>query len=345
MGSLHSQKEIVGLQLPVIENIKLFFCVLNWGIGHATRSIPIIEKLLKSNNEIILMSDGEAGQVLKRSFPDLAYHELSSYKIKYDNNLFPFLSLMVQSIIRSKTIYQEHREIARLIEELKPAVIISDNRYGCYHRSTKNYLITHQLRLVSRSKLLMKGSAFFAEKLIKSFDEVWIPDIENVYLSGEMSKISTPVRKRYIGFPTEKYQNLDPIKSDILFLLSGPEPKRTEIQKQLQAIASRLQRKTVFIAGDFIKDYEEFQEGDFQFFSRKKYEEVLPYIAGAHTVVCRSGYSTLIDLYCLNKKNIICIPTKGQPEQEYLARYWQEKGWIDSISEDEIESKLLKILN
>lgn len=345
MGALYSQEEISGLQLPSIKNQRIFFCVLNWGIGHATRSIPMIEKLRTWNNEIILFSDGEAGQVLKKSFPTLEYKELSSYKIKYDNNLFPFLSLIVQSLTRSITIRRERKEINRSVEELNPDVIISDNRYGCYHRSLKNYIITHQLQLVSSSKWLMSFTAFFVKRLVKHFDELWIPDLETIQLSGAMAQSSGELKKRYIGFPTEKYENLKSIESDVLFLLSGPEPKRTIIQNQLLSIAEKLDHKMVFIAGDFTKDEYEFHRGSLEFYSRKKYEEVLPYIAGAKRIVCRSGYSTLIDLHCLNKRDIICIPTKGQPEQEYLAKYWEEKGWITHITEDEIETKLLKILN
>lgn len=340
MDIFYQQKELKGLQLPLIEHQTIFYAVLNWGIGHATRSIPIIEKLLLQNNQIILFSDGEAGKLLTEKFPHLPYHTLPSYNIRYDNDRFPFISLVSQAIIRSRVIRQEMRTMSQFVAQYHPNIVISDNRYGCYLVEKNNYLITHQLHLVLKNNVFSKISKYLVSRLARKFDEVWIPDIEAVSLSAEMSSIKLSIPKRYIGFPIDRYQHLTPIPSEVLILLSGPEPKRTKIQNQLLEIARKSSLNILFIAGDFSQDYYEITENNLHFYSRKKYDEVLPYIAGAQKVICRSGYSTLIDLYCLGKKDIICIPTLGQPEQEYLAQYWSEKGWIQVIHEDEIADKL-----
>jgi hypothetical protein len=50
-------------------------------------------------------------------------------------------------------------------------------------------------------------------------------------------------------------------------------------------------------------------------------EELAWALAEAGTVVCRSGYSTLLDLAVLGRTAVL-VPTPGQPEQEDLARHW-----------------------
>ena len=57
-------------------------------------------------------------------------------------------------------------------------------------------------------------------------------------------------------------------------------------------------------------------------------------ICSSEFVIARSGYSTIMDLVQLGKKNIL-IPTPGQPEQEYLAAFLHSKKIIFSVTEDE----------
>lgn len=344
MDSVFFQKEKIGLNLPDISNKTIFYCVLNWGVGHATRSVPIIKSLLARNNRIIIFSDGEAENLLRNSFPDLIFHTLPSYKIQYKSKHFLFLNIALQSLTRFWVIRKENKKL-RYYDSLYHAdMVISDNRYGCYIPAKLNYLITHQLKLVS-SNLLERFSQRFVGKLIRPFDELWIPDIASVKLSGDMAEVEFPIRKRWIGFPELKVQNDDlNHKVKVLILLSGPEPRRTELENiYLQAIP-KIPFEVTFIAGNFSQVYTERKEGNLTFYSFKKYEETIQYIAAADIVVCRSGYSTLIDLYVLQKNKIVCIPTSGQPEQEYLAKYWSKKGWIQYIKESEIEHKLVDLM-
>ena len=51
-------------------------------------------------------------------------------------------------------------------------------------------------------------------------------------------------------------------------------------------------------------------------------EELQEYILKADEIICRSGYSSIMDLHALGKlKNATLIPTPGQSEQEYLSEY------------------------
>jgi UDP-N-acetylglucosamine:LPS N-acetylglucosamine transferase len=344
MDSVFFQKEKIGLQLPFIEKQTIFYCVLNWGVGHATRSVPIIRNYLDQGNKLILFSDGEARTLLETSFPELTIHDLPSYKIKYKSQNFLFLFIILQSFTRFWVIWREQLRLRRFQKIYHPQVVISDNRYGCYLPLTKNYLISHQLKLVT-ANFIERISQHFVDKLIRPFDELWIPDIEMVKLSAAMADVAISIPKRWIGFPSISVQNAkDKDKIELLILLSGPEPRRTELEEKYLRVIEELPYKIVFIAGNFSHDYEKRETKNCTYHSRMKYEETLQYIARAERVVCRSGYSTLIDLYVLEKKKIICVPTAGQPEQEYLADYWSEQGWVKMVVENEVETKLASLL-
>ncbi len=340
MDTLFFQKERIGLQLPTIEQQTIFYCVLNWGVGHATRSVPIIKNYIDQGNTLILFSDGEAKTLLETSFPDLTIHNLPSYKIKYKSQNFLFLFIILQSFTRFWVIWREHLRLRQYQKIYQPQVVISDNRYGCHLSQTKNYLISHQLKLVT-ANFIERISQHFVDKLIRPFDELWIPDIETVKLSAAMADVEISILKRWIGFPSISIQKTqDTGKIELLILLSGPEPRRTELERKYLKVIETLPYKVIFIAGNFSQDYVLKETKNCIHHSRMKYEETLQYIARAERIVCRSGYSTLIDLYILEKQKIICVPTAGQPEQEYLAEYWSEKGWVLTITESDVEARL-----
>jgi predicted glycosyltransferase len=343
MDPLFFQEEKIGLQLPSFSDKVIFYSVLNWGIGHATRSIPIINHYLALNNQVIIFSDGEAETILKKSFPNIVFHTLPSYKIQYKSKRLLTLFIALQSIARWWVIWKENKLINRYQAQYNADISISDNRYGCYVLGKKNYIISHQLKLVS-SHFIENFSQRFISKLIKPFDELWIPDIESVKLSGQMTEVNSSITIRWIGFPYSIKNNelKSGIDVDILILLSGPEPRRSELEATYLKIAPNINRKVTFIAGNFSEEYYEFQRDNLTFFSSKKYEETIPFISNANVIICRSGYSTLIDLYVLKKDKIICIPTAGQPEQEYLASYWSQKGWVKIITESSLEIKLVE---
>lgn len=337
MDTFFFQKEKIGLQLPEYKNQTIFYCVLNWGIGHATRSIPIIQHYIALNNRIVLFSDGEAELVLKKNFPELEIYTLPSYKIEYKAKYFLLFFIALQSITRFWVIRKEKKKLKAFAKKYQPNIVISDNRYGCYLHNTENYLITHQLKLVSAS-WIENLSQYIIHRLTKPFHEIWIPDIATVNLSGAMISSLISQKKRWIGFPNiELEETKNQYKSELLILLSGPEPRRSQMERLYLNIIPHLKKDICFIAGNFTSEYKQYQENNLRFYSSMPYKEVLKYIRHTNIVVCRSGYSTLIDLYVLEKKNIICIPTSGQPEQEYLANYWTEKGWIQSLKESEIE--------
>ena len=60
-------------------------------------------------------------------------------------------------------------------------------------------------------------------------------------------------------------------------------------------------------------------------------------ILSSQTIICRSGYSTLMDMHVLGKNELILIPTPGQTEQEYLADYWHKQFGTTTLLEKNIQ--------
>ena len=57
-------------------------------------------------------------------------------------------------------------------------------------------------------------------------------------------------------------------------------------------------------------------------------------ISASKHVVCRGGYSTIMDMIHLNTPAFL-VPTPGQWEQEYVCEHLKEQGVFNSSSQDE----------
>lgn len=323
-----------------ISNQNILFCVLNWGIGHATRSIPIIKTLLEQGNTITLMSDGEASKVLIETFPDTPIVILPSYNIKYSTKISVVLKLLFQLSNIKKSIRLEHLFVSEYLRSHPTDIIISDNRYGCYSdQVSRNILITHQLQLVHNVPFFKRISKFILKRYVQKFDELWIPDDSELNLSGEMAAPLFSIHKKYIGIMSAMTYRPDvAIDTKVLILLSGPEPNRSNLERSLIHHLGSTPYKTIMVAGDYNREYEQYTNGNFQFHSKAHRDLINQLILQSDIVVCRSGYSTLMDLWKLKKKNILCIPTLGQLEQEYLASYLSHKFGIKTLSEKQLDS-------
>jgi len=110
---------------------RILVAVLNWGLGHATRSIPIVNELLNHNFEVYIASDGAALKLLQKEFPLIKSFELPSYNISYGKTAASFRwKLMAETPHILKTIKKERKRIKELVEEYNLNGIISDNRFG-----------------------------------------------------------------------------------------------------------------------------------------------------------------------------------------------------------------------
>lgn len=295
---------------------KILFATLNWGLGHSSRSIPIIHHYLNEGHEIFLASDGPAGKILQLEFPGLPYFKLPSYQITQDEDSFYWQ--WTKQIPRIwNAIVSENRVIRKLMHIHHFDVVISDNRYGVRHESAKNYLITHQLTFNLPYPLNII-SAKLIRSLVDRFDECWIPDFASRNnLTGELSQGRLKIKKRYLGPVSRFIPEQSPIKYDLGIIISGPEPARSLFQTQLEQIFENTSQRIYWVLGDPGKE-NDFSMPDCPKFGHASTMDLNMLLNQTDIVISRSGYSSIMDYLVLGKKAIL-IPTPNQPEQIYLA--------------------------
>jgi uncharacterized protein (TIGR00661 family) len=305
---------------------------LDWGLGHATRCIPLIAELVAHDCNVILAADGVQAAVLQEAFPHLTMLRLHGYGVKYSRKgvLLKIIS-QVPAIIRA--VSKEHVWLQQIVKEHCIDLVISDNRYGLWSPGCSCVLITHQL-VPAIPKSLQWANALLRKIMyqqIERFTECWVPDVADraSCLSGSLGHppVLPGMPVHYMGWLTRfaKTSTAETLwKNKLLIVLSGPEPQRTMLEetllKQLPAIKSPI----FFVRG---------LPGETTFPSLPANIEVVNHLPAkalqaamqqSEFVLARGGYSTLMDAFALQKKCIF-VPTPGQTEQEYLCQLLQQK--------------------
>lgn len=308
---------------------KFLVCVLNWGMGHATRCIPVINELLSRGQEVVLASDGDAQLVLKEAFPQLEMVELPGYNPIYSTGKSLMGAMMKQMPKFLKAIEKEHAITEQLVAEKKIDVIISDNRYGCYSHHARSILMTHQVSLIIPGAfgLLEPFVNYYNRKLMLKFDRIWVPDYKDARsLTGNLS-FSNVVSRKYIGHLSRFEQRPDeePFQYDILGLVSGPEPQRQIFEDLLRREFRHVKGNTILVRGLPSGSAEIVTEGRHSEVNYMNAEQLNALLPKVKLVVSRSGYSTIMDLAKMGKRAIF-VPTPGQTEQMFLAKRLMKEG-------------------
>ncbi len=275
--------------------------------------------------DVVLATNGRPLELLKKEFPNLQVLPISSYDIRYYSNSI-HINLLFQFYKLFRAIIVEHRQIKKIVEDYQIDAIISDNRFGCYKKGIPNIFISHQLHLIAGNPKLEKQINRINHYHIRFFDECWIPDFEGEpNLAGRLSHPSPFPKTRYLGALTRiKPLKVDK-KYDLAFIFSGPEPQRTRLEKKILQQAKDLPYKMVMVQGKPEKEEYQKVSDRFEIYSYRTGKQLNEIIAASDLVVCRSGYSTILDLVALGKKTLL-IPTPGQTEQEYLADLYEQQG-------------------
>ncbi len=316
----------------------VLIAILNWGLGHSTRSIPIIDSFLLKKYVVHIASDGEALTFLKKEYPKLIFHNLPGYNISYNYNSI-VLNVIISSFSIFNAIYKEKAAINSIVQKIKPDLIISDNRYGARSSTIKSVLITHQLNIKLNNVLLAKWGTGFIRYLIRKFDEIWIPDFSGISrLSGELSAVNASEKFKFIG-PLSRFNPAKSAKKyDIAVVLSGPEPQRSIFEKIILAQLNSFDKKVIVIRGKVKEQCSYALNDNVEVKNYLLSQELNEVICQSDIIISRSGYSTIMDLAVLGKKAIL-VPTPGQTEQEYLAKYLKKKRFYYSCCQNDFDLK------
>lgn len=324
---------------------------LDWGLGHATRCIPIIKALQELGKTVLLAGDGPSAQLLQTEFPTLTLLPLRGYHISYAKTGW---GLPWQMLAQAPTIFQtikdEHAWLDAMIEEQQIDLVISDNRYGLYSKKIPCVLITHQLTIKMPFAWLERHVQKIHYSLINRFHTCWVPDSKGTLnlggdLSHPMKMPAIPVK--WIGLlsrfapsksaQTEVQTTKDTTPSfayQYCFLLSGPEPQRSILESLILDNIKDLQEPMVLVRGlpTNANPLPASLPEQLTVYPHLPAADLAPLILSSEWIICRSGYSTLMDLAALHK-NAILIPTPGQTEQEYLAQQLAEQGMATTVAQ------------
>ena len=318
---------------------RIIVAPLNWGLGHATRCIPIINFLLEHNFTPVIASDGASLMLLRKEFPALEYIALPSYNIQYAKNLKWSLLLQAPKIL--KAVKKEKYVIATYIQKNNIIGIISDNRFGVRNANIPSVYVTHQI------KVLSGVFTFFTSKIhqqiMKKFDECWIPDcIEKPTFSGKLSHVhKTGINTKSIGILSRFKQENKPIENDVLIVLSGPEPHRKNLETKLLQEFKEYQGSVVLVQGILSETQTTSRKGNIVSYNYMLSHQLQDVINRTELVICRSGYSSIMDLAKLHKKAFF-IPTPNQTEQEYLAQYLEQQKMTPYTQQKAFKIKMLE---
>lgn len=337
-SSSHSTKD--NLKRPTSKTILV--TPLNWGLGHATRCIPIIRALIRKGYTVIIASDGDALYLLQKEFPNLTSLSLPGYDITYAKKGKRFrLKLLSQLPHIFLTIQKEHRAIREIVKKHNIDGIISDNRLGAYCKDIPTVFLTHQLQIFSGNTSWITTKMH--QKFIKKFNECWVPDREGAHnLSGKLGHPeNSTLNIKYIGTLSRFHKKNLPQIYDVLILLSGPEPQRTLLEEQLRGALPQYKGRVLFVRGMVEKEVRSEQKNSVTFVNYLTSDALESAINQSKVVLSRSGYTTIMDLAQLGKKAFF-IPTPGQYEQEYLAKYLDKKRWVPHAPQDKFRFEMLQ---
>ena len=311
---------------------------MDWGLGHITRTIPIIELLIERGHKVITCGNKVSREIYNSAFPDISHINIDGYEPYYSSSKNQGWAMLKQLIKFIRIIKNERKVAFEIAKQHEIDIIISDNRFGFRSNLTKNIFITHQIQIIT-PKIIQPLIRAINKSFINKFDFCWIPDTnEEKSLAGNLSNYHSKKTLK-VGllsrFKKETNQNAA-YKYQFLGIISGPEPQRSLIEAKLIGEFKDCHLKCAIINGKINQNIEKVKNIDF--YNQINTIDFYELIENSKTIICRSGYSSVMDLSILQKE-VIFIPTPGQTEQEYLAKYHKEISNVDFFNQDEFVLK------
>jgi uncharacterized protein (TIGR00661 family) len=322
-------------------NKKIILAPLDWGLGHAARCVLLIKQLQQQQNNVVIACTSEQQKFLKQEVSGIEFVSLFGYNMRYAKILPLWVKILIQFPKLFAVVRKENKWLANYLKKNETDVVISDNRFGFYNENVESVFITHQLNVQApffQSIINCINSSF-----IKKYNACWVPDYaeEEKRLSGILST-KKGIKNIVFIEPLSRFEKkeIQQKKYDVLILLSGPEPQRTLLEEKLISAFENTSYKIALVRGSFSECAQKMPSNFYvvKVASSKQLQELFNV---SDKIICRSGYSTLMDLDALGLKALL-IPTPGQSEQEYLAKYWQDKFACTCLEQKNISEEKIK---
>lgn len=314
---------------------------LDWGLGHATRSIPIIRACIDMGHHVVIASSGRSLGLLKKEFPNQICIDLPSYNIYYQKKGSFIFNIIKQLGKVFAGIRRERRMVNQVINDYHIDLIISDNRYGVYHNNIRSIIISHQMMVkLPQARSLEPFVHRWLQWQHKKFDEVWIPDVaSDPNIAGDLAhQYKIPKNTKFIGILTRFYKPATTVavKYDVLAILSGPEPQRTIFEELILEQAKQINLNFVIVKGVSETEIDEMITPHIRLISHLTAQDLFQLVLESDIILSRGGYSTLMDMALLSKKCVF-VPTPGQTEQEYLVEELAKKKLVYAAGQDHFD--------
>lgn len=298
-----------------IVNQRILLSPLNWGMGHVARCIGLIHQLQNQGNELFIACEEAQKVVFEEYFEGITFISHSGYPFYFGGKGHFGLDLLRRMKSLSKRMKQERVEVEKMVDDHTIDYVISDHRYGFQSKRAHSIFMTHQVNLPL--KWYEKSVGKIHRKLMLKFDHIWILDDESSSLAGKLSE-NCPKNGMYIGHYSRfsLYEQLASKSDEIVLIASGPDVYARLLIENVLAENRDVNKLIVMHAPSLKLSLEvSANSGDW------KEKDAL--IRSASHIISHSGYSTLMDCKVLGISATF-YPTKGQTEQEYLAKRWMD---------------------
>ncbi len=330
---------------PAGGGLKVLFAVHDWGLGHATRDLALIRGLTGAGHRVTVLSNGRALRLLRdelgASCEFVPLRDIPKPLSRRPAWFYVKMSLAMPMVLA--TFARERAFTRRLQRERGFDRIVSDSRFGVCLREVPSYYVFHSLRQIipGRPYGLEKLVECGQRRLLRRARAILVPDVEdNGGLAGDLSHhphCDWGGRLRYLGNLASVHRR--PLAQDVdcFVSISGAEPQRTLLERIVLRDVHRLPGRVVVALGRPERAGEAPRDDGrvtiHPYLDRNRQEELLN---RARLVVCRSGYSTLMELAELRRPALF-VPTPGQSEQEYLAEYHRSRGHVHAVEQKHLD--------
>ena len=324
-------------------NLKILFAVASWGLGHATRDLPLINRLLDCGHDVTVVSSERALNLLKLELGRrCTFLEWPDIPLTLSKTAPLFYAKFTISLpLAFRAIVAERRALEALLDDRPVDRIISDSRFGIRSRRVASFQLSHGLRFIApgrtrAAELLME---YVYHRCFGRTSSFAVPDSELDGLSGDLSHDLRFVKRdriSYIGILSGVRCRPAEPDIDCYVSISGREPQRKILEDIVLQQVYDVPGRVIVSLGKPEEAGRIWRHGRSEihsFVNRVEQEELMN---RARMIVSRSGYTTMMELAELGK-NALLIPTPGQTEQEYLADYHLQKGTYYSTTQDRLD--------
>ncbi|MDN5865684.1 MAG: hypothetical protein L0I62_10825 [Gammaproteobacteria bacterium] len=325
---------------------RVLFAVHDWGLGHASRSLVLIRALVERGDAVtILMEPSDGMRLLQNELGESCefypYRDIPKPFSRWPAMFYIRMSLSMPWV--SVHFKLEHRLTERLVRERGFDLVVSDSRFGVWSHEVPSYCIFHSLRQMMPRPLLAfeKPVEWGQRNLLRHYEKILIPDAEeNGGLSGKLGHDPAldwgEGRLVYLG-PLADVVRPDTAEDiDYFFSVSGIEPQRGLFEERVRAALPELKGRIAVTLGRPELAGEKSEQCGATVYGYLDREHQAQMLNRSRVIITRSGYTTLMELAVLGKRALF-VPTPGQSEQEYLARFHRESGHVWSTTQPRLD--------